>query len=130
MKKFTTAVSEASLLLAVSMPQAFAQETISLTNPNSVAAPTNANNVVRFVLNLLIVIGLIMALGFLLYGAIRWIMSGGDKAAVESARNTIVAAVVGLVIIILTWVIFNLVLRLFGLGEVTTLRLPVFSNPG
>src|SRR5687767_7616564 len=50
-------------------------------------------------ITILFVLAIIIALGFLIYGGIKWITSGGDKAAVEGARNTIVAAVVGLVVV-------------------------------
>ena len=35
----------------------------------------------------------------LVVGGIKWIMSGGDKASTEGARNQITAALVGLVIV-------------------------------
>jgi hypothetical protein len=80
----------------------------------------NFGNVVGAVITLLFVIAVIIALGFLIWGGIKWILSGGDKGAVESARNTIVAAIVGLVIVFLSYFILNLVINFFlgtGLDE-------------
>lgn len=74
-------------------------------------------------ITIIFVIAIVIALVFLVYGGVKWILSGGDKAAVESARNTIVAAVVGLVIVFLSYFILNIVLGFFGLS-LAALSLP------
>lgn len=82
--------------------------------------------VVATVITIAFVLAVVIALGFLVYGGIKWILSGGDKAAVESARNTIVAAVVGLVIVFLSYFILNIVLGIFGL-QLSQLQLPTLT---
>lgn len=72
------------------------------------------------------VIAVVIALAFLVWGGIRWIISGGDKAGVESARNTIIAAVIGLAIVLLSYFILNIVLKFFGI-DLTNLQLPSIS---
>lgn len=72
--------------------------------------------VVATVITIAFVLAVVIALGFLVYGGIKWITSGGDKTAVEAARNTIVAAIVGLVIVFLSYFILNIVLGLFGIS--------------
>jgi hypothetical protein len=72
-------------------------------------------DVIGRVITILFIISVIIALAFLIYGGIKWITSGGDKAAVEAARNTIVAAIVGLVIVFLSYFILNIILQAFGL---------------
>jgi len=69
------------------------------------------------------VIAVIIALFYLLLGAVKWIFSGGDKAAVEGARGTITAAIVGLVIVFLVFLVFTILLRFFGFGfeEITNI---------
>ena len=56
----------------------------------------------------------LLALAFLIYGGIRWITSGGDKAGVEAARKTITYAIVGLVITFLAFFIVNMIGAFFG----------------
>jgi len=70
------------------------------------------------------VIAVIIALFYLLLGAVKWIFSGGDKAAVEAARGTITAAIVGLVIIFLVFLVFTIVLRFFGLAFENITNIP------
>lgn len=126
MKNTKLILSELGLLLALSLQHAAAQGTgtINLAPPVQAVPVASANNIVRFVFNLLIIVALLISLIFLIYGGIKWITSGGDKAAVESARNTVVAAIVGLVIVLLTWVIINFVLQLLGLQGLGNINLP------
>ncbi|MBI2442553.1 MAG: hypothetical protein HYV40_01435 [Candidatus Levybacteria bacterium] len=116
-------------LLSLLFPvMAFAQESInpcaegnadlSLCKTSTLPFGTAFGTIIQF----LFVIAVILALGFLVYGGIRWITSGGDKGGVETARNTIIAAIVGLILVFLAYVILNLVLLFLtgkGLGEVT-----------
>ena len=53
--------------------------------------------------------------------------SGGDKAKVESARNHIIAALIGLVIAFLAFFILSLALSIFGLS-LNKISLPKISG--
>jgi hypothetical protein len=64
----------------------------------------------------LLVFAIVLSVIFLVWGGIRWIMSGGDKGKVEQARSTVIAAIVGLIISLLAFFIVNLVLSLFGIS--------------
>jgi len=71
----------------------------------------------------------IVALGYLVWGGVKWITSGGDKSNVETARNHIIAAVVGLVIIFLSYVILNIVLQFFfGVNLLSNFSLPTLPG--
>ncbi len=70
----------------------------------------------------------IICLGFLIFGGIKWILSGGDKGGVEGARNMIVAALVGLVITFLAYLLISFVFTLFGLGSISNLELPTLPT--
>ena len=79
--------------------------------------------IVGAVVTFILVVAVLIALFFLIWGGIRWITSGGDKAKVESARGTIIAAIVGLVIAFLAFFILSVALSFFGLS-LTSLELP------
>mgnify|MGYP001566401285 CR=1 FL=1 len=53
-----------------------------------------------FVVKAFFVVAGVMALVYLLLGALAWITSGGDKAGVEKARDKIQAAIVGILMIV------------------------------
>lgn len=76
------------------------------------------------IITFLIVIAILVSIFYLIFGGIRWITSGGDKAKVESARSTLVAAVVGLIISLLAFFIVNFVLGFFTGNGVSTLQIP------
>ena len=57
--------------------------------------------------------------GYLIWGAIDWITSGGDKAKYESARNKITYALIGLAIMAFVWLIWRMVIYFLGIGIVS-----------
>ena len=65
-------------------------------------------------------LALIIALGFLIWGSIAWITSGGDKTKYEEARNKITAALVGLAIIALAYLLIKLAIHFLGLPDIFT----------
>ncbi|MBI2442551.1 MAG: hypothetical protein HYV40_01425 [Candidatus Levybacteria bacterium] len=86
-------------------------------NPPSYCIDASLGNFIGIAVEVFFVIAVIISLGFLVYGGIKWITSGGDKGNVEGARNTIIAAIVGLVLVFLSYVILNFVLTfLTGAG--------------
>lgn len=74
------------------------------------------SQVIGGLLSLILVVAAIVFFFILVVGGIRWIMSGGDKAQTEGARNQITAALVGLVIVFSAWAIANLVGTFFGIN--------------
>jgi len=58
----------------------------------------------------LYVIGAVSVL-MLIYGGIRYTMSGGESAAVTSAKNTILYAIIGIIVSLLAYAIVNFVLE-------------------
>jgi len=59
------------------------------------------------------VIGSLVFFFFLISGAITWIVSGGDKTKLESARSRITNAIVGFVILLLAFAVVNLLESFF-----------------
>lgn len=76
---------------------------------------------------IILIIAVIISLVFLIIGGIKWILSGGDKAGVEAARNQVVAAIVGLIIAFLAFFIIQVVAGLFGIN-VSNLTLPKLTQ--
>lgn len=74
------------------------------------------------------VAAIIIALAFLIYGGIKWITSGGEKGGVEEARNHIIAAVVGLIIVFLSYFILSLVVYFFTGTALTNITIPSLNT--
>jgi hypothetical protein len=61
---------------------------------------------------LLFIIGAISVI-MLIIGGIRYVVSGGDSAAVTGAKNTILYAIVGIVVAVLAYALVNFVITSF-----------------
>ncbi len=120
-------------LLAVATP-AFAatqQQVIDLSPVNGVvpSSAVQVSDVIRFIINLLVVIAVIASLVYLIYGGLRWVISGGDKEKVEAARKTVVAAIIGLVVVLLSWVIITVVMQIVTGKALNNFTLPTLQSP-
>ncbi len=81
-------------------------------------------------INLIFILAVVVALLYLIWGGFKWLVSGGDKTAVQAAREHIVAAIVGLVIIFLSYFILNFVVGFFIPGfSLSNFILPDINNP-
>ncbi len=67
-------------------------------------------------LSLILVVAGLAFFFILVVGGVKWILSGGDKAHTEGARNQITAALVGLVIVFSAWAIAKLINTFFGIN--------------
>lgn len=65
------------------------------------------DGVVTNIINIMLFIVGILAVIMLIYGGIRYVISGGDQAQVTSAKNTIMYAIVGLVVAILGYALVS-----------------------
>lgn len=85
-------------------------------------------NFVSAIVGGMIIIAFIMSLLYLLTGGFMWITSGGDKTNLESARNKIIHAIVGFIVIAAIWAIMTLVGQFVGL-DFKKLPIPSVSSP-
>jgi len=76
---------------------------------------------------LLFIFAFCLTLLYLLMGGLQWITSGGDKGQMETARNKITNAMVGLVIVAAAYAIFILVGQFLGV-DIKALRIPSFGG--
>lgn len=78
--------------------------------PNGAAAASSLDTLIKNIVNVLSVIVGIVAVIMIIIGGFKYITSAGDSANITSAKNTIVYAIVGLVIVALAQVIVRFVL--------------------
>ncbi len=86
---------------------------LSTQDPDCVTdeeATTRINNALKLVINIFsLVVGVISVI-MIIIGGLKYITSGGDSGNVTSAKNTILYAVIGLVIVALAQFIVRFVL--------------------
>jgi len=74
----------------------------------------DANSLVKDVVNIILWIVGILSVIMLVWGGIKYTTSAGDTNKVTSAKNTIIYAVIGLIIAILAYAIVNFVIEKIG----------------
>jgi len=77
---------------------------------------------------LALIIGSILFFFYFIFGAIRWIASGGDPKSLESARGIITQALAGLLIMFSIFAIVKVIESAFGLS-ILTIDLSAVSIP-
>lgn len=82
--------------------------------------------IITTAIQILLVVGITFALFSLLFAAIGWITSAGDKQKIQSARNRIIFSIVGLVVVLLSFFILSVIERLLGIPQPDTF--PIFRN--
>ncbi len=95
-----------------------------------IAAPSNIptggvsefNRISTVFLNLFVLGGVLLTLFFIAWGGVRWITSGGDKNKVESARKTITFSIIGLIVIVFSFILIRVI------GQI--IRSPFLTNFG
>lgn len=121
MKRFKIIAYLASLTLLLGI-QASAQGQ-GLVLPNKpTGLPGDQGATVTTVLGLYINIALavvgIIAVGFLIYGGFRYITSAGNDEEAESAKKVIQNSIIGLIVIILSYVIVTVIFNALARGNI------------
>lgn len=75
------------------------------------SAETKVNSTIKLVLNMLSFIVGIIAVIMVIVGGLKYITSSGESSNVSSAKNTILYAIIGLIVVVLAQVIVRFVLQ-------------------
>ena len=78
--------------------------------PDASGAETTVNDIIKLIINIFsLVVGVISVI-MIIIGGLKYITSGGESGNVSGAKNTILYAVIGLVVVALAQVIVRFVL--------------------
>lgn len=103
--------------------------TVIIFNPGQGVDPNKPlAELLSQIITLVFSIAGILVLVMLIWGAINWILSAGEKEKVENARKRIINALVGLAILALAFLIAQVVGRIVGIN-VFRIELPVIGRP-
>ena len=118
------------LVTSVSMIPTGAQAQQLTIAPPTGGVIANIPALIGWAIQILFVVAGLVAFVYLLLGGIKWITSGGDKGQVEAARNQIIQALIGLVVVFAAWGMIVLVETLLniGLGFSKPVQLPSSAN--
>jgi hypothetical protein len=77
---------------------------------NTTDATERVNSLIRTIVNLLSAVVGIVAVIMIIFGGLRYITSGGNDTSVTGAKNTILYAIIGLIIVALAQVLVRFTL--------------------
>lgn len=83
-------------------------------NASGQSGGMSLQNLVKRIVNILLYVIGAVAVIMIIIGALRYVTSSGDSSQTTAAKNTILYAVVGLVIAVLAYAIVNFVLGAFA----------------
>lgn len=105
--KLVGASSAATMALSMSISAFAAKETLLTTSTYGFQSISEA---LSKVMELVFFFALVLVLIYLVWGGIQWITSGGDKAGTEAARGKITGAIVGIIIVAVSFAIYRLLI--------------------
>ncbi|MBI2021473.1 hypothetical protein HYS93_01150 [Candidatus Daviesbacteria bacterium] len=127
MRKVISIVSSAALVYALTISTAFAQGApvnVNIPPPGAGVSPSaNIGKVLANAFTIIVFIAALSVLVMLIWGAFQWIVSGGDKENVAKARGRILAALIGLAVLAVAFLIARVVGQLSGVN-ITQFNLP------
>lgn len=84
-----------------------------VNNAGGTTQKTTLPDVIKTVINIIVYILGAISVIMIIIGGVRYVVSGGDSSAVKGAKDTILYAIVGLVIALLAYAIVNFVIGQF-----------------
>ncbi|HVO86748.1 MAG TPA: pilin [Candidatus Binatia bacterium] len=88
---------------------------VSANPPPSSCANQNGaqqiNDILRHIVNILSALVGVVAVIMIIFGGLRYVTSGGNDTSITSAKNTILYAIIGLIIVALAQIIVHFVLN-------------------
>ncbi len=93
-------------------------------------AGENGQKALQVGLELLFIVGIVLSIVLVIFSGIQWILSGGDKEKIQSARNRLVYSIIGLIIIVASFFIASTVITLLGGDPKFFFNIPVPNQNG
>lgn len=115
MNKLAKATTTALTGLTLTVGNVYAQDILPKNDQIKAGGNLTMASIIASLINGAILISAIAVLLYLLLGGFQWLTSGGDKGKTEEARNKITSAIIGLLIVLASWAIYNLILNFFGI---------------
>lgn len=130
MKKFAPIVVAAGYLLLAGVVAA------ESANPGSIQISTvglpgykDISTFINAALRLAFIVALLGVLVMLVWGAVSWVISGGEKEAVGEARKRIINALIGLAVLAVAFAIASLAGQFVGVDLLGKLDIPSPTSP-
>lgn len=104
---------------------AFAQ--IQIVKPG--VGYSNISDFINAIIRLAFILALVIVLVMMIWGAVQWIFSGGEKEAVAGARDRIIHALIGLAILAVAFALVVIAGQFVGIDLLGKLIIPSPDQP-
>lgn len=122
MKRIRTFITSAVASLAVvaallspalvpSTAEAQIQKGIDAARTNDMSSAADPESIVQKAVNIILFVLGVLAVIMIIVGGFRYVTSGGDSNKLTSAKNTILYAVIGLIVALFAYAIVNWVVK-------------------
>lgn len=96
---------------------------LNLPGYNNIGAPGNVptgnfetfQKIIGNAIIILLIVSVILTLIFLIWGGIQWTTSGGEKEGLQKARQKLTYAIIGFIVVLLSFLIISVTGGLFGI---------------
>ncbi|MBA3678981.1 hypothetical protein H0W80_02175 [Candidatus Saccharibacteria bacterium] len=113
-KSLVTASAVASAVLVPLAASAATDASTGATSAQPTGTPTDLNAQITIITNtMLLAIGVVSVI-MLIVGGFRYVLSNGNEKAITGAKDTILYAIIGIVVALLSFAIVNFVLGRFS----------------
>lgn len=112
--RLLASISSAAIIFALSTTQSFAAQPPPI-QIQPVGGFSSLNDAANTLIPIVFWGGGLLCFVYLLYGAYKYIAAGDNAANVSAARQTMINAVVGLILLGLVYVIFIIVAQIIGI---------------
>lgn len=109
-KQVATIALLAFSLLLIASPVFVSADLVTPTMINGAANSTNASGILATVTNWVLGIVGAVAILFIIYGGFRYITAQGNSQQMDTAKNILIKAIIGLVIVVVAYVIVQVVI--------------------
>jgi len=107
-----------SLLVVVLASPVMAQGKWYVINPFVGWGEITLQAVIARIINIAMMAAGLVAVIFLIIGGFRYVTSGGNAEAIEGAKATILNAIIGLIVIFISFLLVNYILNALGIANV------------
>lgn len=95
---------------AVVVPVVHAQSSAAATNWQPSRGTTDANQLVKNILNLILIVVVVAAVIYIMFAGIQYVTSQGDAAKAKQAMGSITNAIIGLIVTFAAYALIQLVI--------------------
>ena len=81
---------------------------VTLAQKDAVSIPTTLDNAIGRIVNPLFLILVAISAVFIIYAAYTFVTSGGDPGKTETARTTLIYAIIGIIVAFLALALYNI----------------------